>query len=100
MGAAFEDPARDLYLGLARVVALVLVAAPRIFGNAAGLRRIDRMLRGVEIGRPLPDVPDHVVKPVSVGREGGNRGGALEPVFSQVLLREGALPGVRHVPTL
>src|SRR3954470_21401294 len=97
MRAAFQNPARNPDPGLAGSVALVLAAAARVLGNAARLHRVVRMLRRVEVARPFPDVADHVVEAVAVGREGGDGGGALITVETRVLERKGTLPGVRHL---
>src|SRR5215217_5950692 len=97
MRAAFQDAARDPVPRLAWVVALVFMPATRVCGDAAGLRGIGGMLRGVIVRCPFPDIADHVVEVVAVGREGRDRGGALEAILREVLPREVALPGVRHV---
>ena len=49
----------------------------------------------VPVGRPLPDVPDHVGEPVAVRRKPPHGRGALVAVQQGVLVREFALPGVR-----
>src|SRR5690349_9078162 len=56
------------------------------------------MVRLVPVGRPLPDIADHVVEAVAVRRESSDGRGALVSVALQVLVWEGALPGVRHLP--
>src|SRR6266700_2411834 len=45
------------------------IAAAWILRNAARLRRVSFMLGGPPIGGPLPDIADHVVDAVAVGRE-------------------------------
>ena len=76
---------------------MVLAAAARVLRNAASFCGIIRVLRCVSIGSPLPDIADHVMKAVSVGGKGTDRRGALAAIGREVLLREGALPSVRHV---
>src|SRR4029079_17695071 len=58
-------------------------------GGGVGMTR-------VPVRCPLPDVADHVVHAVAVGRERADRGGPLVPVVPRVLDRELTLPGVRH----
>jgi hypothetical protein len=53
---------------------------------------------GIPVGRPFPDVADHVVNSIAVRRERRHRRRALIAVEGQVLARERALPGVRHLP--
>src|SRR5262245_14891565 len=69
MRAALDDLAWDPDGGLARVVAALLAPAARVLRDAARLRRVGLVLRGIPVGRPFPDIADHVVKAVSVGRE-------------------------------
>ena len=45
MRAALQDPARDPRFRLAGIVALILAAAARVLGDAAGFRRVRRVLR-------------------------------------------------------
>src|SRR5580658_2523019 len=68
MRAALEHLAGDADLRLAWVVALGLRPAARILRHAARFSRLRRMARGPEIRRPLPDIADHVVDAVAVGR--------------------------------
>ena len=66
VGSALHDFARDLYLGLAGIVAGFAIA----MGNGAAATSLaGGMVRGVPVGGPLPDVADHVVEAVAVGRE-------------------------------
>src|SRR6185312_3807023 len=81
MRAALDDLARDLDVGLARIVAALLAPAARILGNAARLRRVGLVLRGKPVGRPFPDIADHVVKAISVGRECRYRRGPLVAIL-------------------
>src|SRR5690242_17305932 len=80
MRAALQDLARNLDRRLARIVAGVLAPAARVLRDAAGLFGVGLMPRGVPIGGPLPDIADHVVEPVPVGRKGPDRRGALVAV--------------------
>src|SRR5689334_20541960 len=59
MRAALQHLARNADIGLAGVVALLRARPAGILRNAAGLRRIRRMLRRIPIGGPLPHVADH-----------------------------------------
>ena len=52
------------------VVTVGLTAAARVVRDAAGLRGIRLMLWRIPVGRPFPDVADHVVQPVAIF--GGN----------------------------
>src|SRR4051794_33034990 len=95
--AALNHLAWDPDVRETAVVTVLLAAAARVLWNAASLRRVGRMPGRVPVGRPLPDVADHVVEAVAVGRVGGYRGGALIAVAGQVLLRENALPCIGQV---
>src|SRR3954453_21246727 len=96
--AAFDYLARNFYVGLARVIARVFATAARILRHAARLRRIGFVLLRIPVGGPLPDVADHVVHTVAIGRERRDGGGALISVRSKILVRKCALPGIRHLP--
>src|SRR4029079_16192169 len=98
MRATLDDLSRNPDPRLAGVVAAVLASAARILRDAAGLRRVRLVLWREPVGGPLPDVADHVVHAVAVWRECRHRRGTLEAVLVEVLSREFALPGVRHVP--
>src|SRR4051812_48515359 len=95
--AAFENLARNFYLRLAEVVACSLWSAARIFRHAARLRRIGLVPGRPPVRGPFPDVADHVVKPVTVGRKSRYGRGPLVAVLIEVLAREFALPGIRRV---
>ena len=97
MRAAFDDLAGDFDLRLARVVAVLLAAAARIFRNAARLRRVGLVLLRKPVGGPFPDIADHVVHAVAVGRKRRYGRRAIKTVLAAVLVREIALPGVGHV---
>src|SRR5262245_59170269 len=103
VGRAQERPsleylAADLDLGLTGVEALPFAAATGISGDAAGLRCLRAVVPGVPVGRPLPDVADHVIEAVAVGREDANRRRAPVAVRAQVLVGKRPLPGVGQVP--
>src|SRR5262245_266229 len=97
MRAALEHLARNPDAWLAGVVARGLRAAARVLRDAAGLRGVGRMLRGPPVGGPFPDIADHVVEAVAVGRKGRDRRRPFEPVLSQILVREFTLPGIGHL---
>src|SRR5580693_1953061 len=84
MRAAFDDLAGDFDLRLAGVVALRLAAAARIFRHTARLRRVGLVLLRVPIGGPLPDIADHVVDAVAVGRKRRYGRRAIETVLAAV----------------
>ena len=81
--AAFDDLAGNFDLRLAGVEACGLGPAARIVRNAARLRRVGFVLLRPPIGGPFPDVADHVVDAVAVGRECHHRRGALEAVLAR-----------------
>ncbi len=56
------------------------------------------MAHRIPVGRPFPDVADHVEHAVAVGRIALHRRRARPAVARQVLVQELALPGVGHVP--
>src|SRR6266849_5955644 len=88
MRAALKHLARNPDVPLTRVVAGSLVPAARILWNAARLRRVGLMLLRIPIGRPFPDIADHVVQAVAVGRKCGDGRGAFEAVGRKILVRE------------
>src|SRR3954451_1662792 len=79
--ASFDHFARNLDAGVKRVVARGFSAPAWVFRNAARLRRVSLVLWRIPVGRPLPDVADHVVHAVAVNREGGDGRRALEAVL-------------------
>src|SRR5216684_1834368 len=83
MRAALKHLAWNPDLRLTRVVARGLGPAARVFRNAARLRRIGFMLLRIPIGRPFPDIADHIVQ--------------FEAVCCEILVWEITLPGVRHM---
>src|SRR5215472_3124497 len=97
MGPALHDLAGNA-CGISPVDALQTVV---IFGSAAPVGAaaagvIADGVPGVPVRRPLPDVADHVVQAVAVGRERADRRGPLVAVVLRVLNGELALPGVGH----
>src|SRR5215207_10432081 len=95
--AALDDLARDPDVRRGRVVAAVLAPAARVLRDAAGFRRVAFVLLRVPVGRPFPDIADHVVDAMAVRRERSDRRRALEAVAVRVLPRKLTLPGVGHV---
>src|ERR1700733_12559547 len=98
--AAFKHLAWYLDLRQPRVVARGLGSAARVFRNAARLRRVGFMLLRIPIGRPFPNIADHIVQAVAIRRECGDRGCALETVFAKILARKFTLPSIGHVLAL
>src|SRR6266446_6132460 len=98
MGASLQHLAWNTNRGLARIVACFHRPAARVLRHAAGLRRIGLVLFRVPVGRPFPDIADHVEDAVAVRRKGAHRRGAGPAIRFEILVREGALPGVGHVP--
>src|SRR5262245_53066505 len=96
IGTAFHDFPRNTHSLKPRIMALVTLAAFGIEGCAARPHRA--AMRLIPVRRPLPDVSDHVVEPVSIGRKRTNRRSALVAVRGKILDREFALPCVRHDP--
>src|SRR6266481_1362263 len=97
MRAAFKHLAWNPDIRLTRVVTRSLRSAAWILGNAARLRRIGLVLLRIPIGRPFPDVADHVVQAIAVGRKRRHRRCTIEAVRAKVLAWKFALPGVCHV---
>src|SRR5688572_16572942 len=92
MRAAFQDLAGDAAFGLAGVVAQLLSATARVLGDATGFAGVGGM-PGIEpIGSPFPNVADHVVKAVSIRREGRDGRCTLVAVSGQVLPGKAPLP--------
>src|SRR6478609_9862465 len=97
MRAAFDDLSWNFHVGRSGVIAVGLAATARILRDAASLRGICLMLWRIPIGRPFPDVPDHVVEAIPIRRERVHRRSALKTVGICVLAREFTLPGIGHV---
>src|SRR3954467_4866224 len=79
---------------------ILLAPAAWVLRDAAGFWRVALVLLRVPIGRPFPDIADHVVDAMAVRRERSDRRGPLEAVAVRVLARKLALPGVGHVPAV
>src|SRR6516225_2710944 len=94
--ASLDDLARDARARLLRVVARLHPAARRPRRPAAGLRWVGFVALGEPVAGPLPDIADHVVEAVAIGREAADRRGALEAVGLQILPRKIPLPESRH----
>src|SRR5262249_48454211 len=58
------------------------------------------MARHIPVARPLPDIADHVVEPVSIGWETADWGDARIAVLFGVVDRKDALPGVGDGPAI
>src|SRR5579863_1651862 len=69
MRAAFKNLARNYDFWLGWVVARSFRSTARIFWNATRLWCVGLVLLRIPIRRPLPDIADHVVEAVAVGRE-------------------------------
>ena len=98
--APFDHLARDLDVRLARIVAFLRRATPRVAWNAARLRLAMRTARCIPVGRPLPDVAGHVEKAVSVGGKRIDRRRPLVSVGPKVLPWELSLPEICHRPAV
>src|SRR6516164_650686 len=94
MRAALNHLARDLALGLARIVAILSARATRIDRHAA--RMLLLMSCYIEVRGPLPNIADHIVEAIAIWGVGADRRSLLVAVLKQVLPREFALPRVRH----
>src|SRR5579859_1030022 len=73
---------------------LQMTALVRRLTMTAGFLGI--MARCIGRGSPLPDVADHVVKPVTIWRESIDGRRAFVAVLGEVLERKSPLPGVGH----
>src|ERR1700761_7048896 len=78
MRAAFDDLSWNFHIGRSGVVAVDLAATARILRDAASLHGVCLMLWRIPIGRPFPDVADHVVEAVAVRRKCADRRRALK----------------------
>src|SRR5215475_10067185 len=90
-------------VGSAQVRAALDDAAWRLAGSQRqivqfGAARIDRCLprvpRAIPVGRPLPNIADHIVEAVAVRLEAADRRGPGVAVLVGVVDGEDALPGV------
>src|SRR5262249_54257175 len=98
MRAALQYLSRNANFGLRRVVAVGLRSAERVRRSAARFGCIAGVARRIPVGRPLPDIADHVIEAIAVRRERGDRRGPLVAVGGEVLVRKIALPGIRQMP--
>src|SRR5947209_8563738 len=71
VGAALDHLARNAAYRIPRVETAGLCAIARIGGNAA--RGTDVVAGREPVGRPFPDIADHVVQPVAVGGKATDR---------------------------
>src|SRR5215469_6731576 len=94
VGAALQYLARNADVGLAGIVAAFLGRPTRILGRAARARHGRLVARRPPVRGPLPDVADHVVQAVAIGRISGDRRRARVAVLAGVLRGEIPLPGV------
>src|SRR5262252_3267814 len=97
MRSTLNHLARNFYMRHARIVAFLFAPTSWALGNAARLRHITFVRRGVPVGGPLPHIADHVVNAVSVWRERIHRRRALIAIFCPVEARKFPLPGIGHV---
>src|ERR1700758_663027 len=73
-GSTFYYLARNAELGLPRVVAFLWRNDPRINRRTAtGFDHRFCVSRDVPVSGPFPDVPSHVMQPITVRREGADR---------------------------
>lgn len=87
----------DANLWLAGIVTLLARRAAWVLGNAASLGSVGRMACSVPIGRPFPDISNHIVDAITIRRKRFDRRGALITIELQVLARKIALPRVSHL---
>src|SRR5262249_41047654 len=90
--ATLEHLARYPDLRLAGVIARGLRSSARIFRRATGFERICFVSVRPPIGGPFPDVADHVVDTVTIGRKRRYGRGAFVAIDGKVLVREDPLP--------
>src|ERR1700722_16825455 len=92
MRAAFDDLLWNPDVGRSGIVAAILAPAARVLRDAASLRSICLMPWRIPVGRPFPDVADHVMEAVAVRRECSDRRSAFETVGIGVLAWKLTLP--------
>src|SRR5262249_28966232 len=95
--AALQHPSRHPDVGLTGIVALLFTPTIWVLGNATGFWRVGLVLWRVPVAGPFPDIADHVVQAIAIGRESCHRRGARKTILAAVLMREVALPDVGHV---
>src|ERR1700757_1419504 len=57
----------------------------RIARHSANLGELSVVVRAIPVGGPLPNVPGHVIKPVTIGQEVADGGDANETVSAGIL---------------
>src|SRR5882672_402585 len=72
----------------------------RISRHVTGIRQLAVVVRPIPVARPLPHVPRHVIKTVTVRWESGNCGDPYVAVFPRVLNWKSALKSIRHPPSV
>ncbi len=92
--AALDHLAGHAELRLRRIEAVRLAATARVVRDAARLVGVLRVTRRVPVGRPLPDVPRHVVQAEAVGGERTH--GQRRPRARLGAPRKVAVPEVRE----
>src|SRR3984957_11271034 len=95
-GATFDHFARNAHVRLGRVVAEVYTATAGIVRHAAGGLDTRLMTADEPIGRPFPDISDHIEQTISVRGVAADRSGAFQRGGMQVPPGKFAFPGVRH----
>ncbi len=101
MRSALQHLSRDRRVRHGRVQAFPLRAAPWVGGDAAASLRLALDARlGVPVGRPFPDIADHVVEIEAVRRIAFDGRGPFIAVLKRVAIGEGALPIIgQHLAT-
>src|SRR3954462_12799206 len=94
--AALQHLARYPDRGKKRIEAAVHGAPAWIRGAATRLARVFGVARAVPVGRPFPDVADHVIQTVAVGRIRAHGRRAFPTVNESILMWKLALPPVGH----
>src|SRR5215469_4826450 len=94
VGSALGHTARDLRAGLTGRQACLRRRDARVARRAARALNLPAPAGDEVVAGPLPDVPGHVVQPVTVGREALDRGCPLPAVGLEVLPGKLTLPGI------
>src|SRR5688500_8831448 len=74
-------------VGLTRVVARAFGPATRILLDTAGFQSVGFVLLGTPIASPFPDIADHLVQAVAIGRKCGDARNAFEAISREILVR-------------
>src|SRR5262245_5965206 len=98
MRAALEHFARNFDVRLAGIVALRVRPAPRVLWNAARRGCIGFVFVRPPVACPFPDIADHVVKAIAIGRKRRHWRRTLVTVLLEVLIGKSALPDIGHMP--